>query len=196
MRQNQTKRIVLVAILSAFSFLLIQFLQFPIGLGGFMKVDPSIVPIMLALYVLGLRGAMSVLLMRSFVYFLFNMGQVSTIIGLPMNMANAALYTLVLWQFAKKVEGFNLQKFVIGGVLGTVAGTLIMLILNYFYAIPAYEHFANFRLSDMGLDLRTWLVVMVLPFNAAQGLVWTAISGLVLVPMKKFMTTQSAKFAA
>ena len=62
---THTRKMAVVAILSAISFLLM-FFDFPILPGAsFLKLDFSILPILLGLVVLDLGGVLSILLVRS-----------------------------------------------------------------------------------------------------------------------------------
>ncbi|SJZ44330.1 Riboflavin transporter FmnP [Pilibacter termitis] len=195
MSQNQTKRIVFIAILSAISVLLMQFLQLPLWFtGDFMKIDLSIIPILIGLFILGLPSAMAILILRSVLKLLiFNEG-VGTMIGLPMNIIAMGIFVIAIWFLLKNEEYFSMKRFILGGFLGTVLLTIAMAILNYVYAIPMYEVFANFSLSKIGMTLKDWIIGMVLPFNLIQGVLLTFVTSIVMIPLNKVVRVEKMKF--
>ena len=196
MTQNRTRRLVVIAMLSAISTLLMQFTEFPL-LGpplDFLKVEISIVPILFGLFIMGLSSAFVILLLRSLLYLLlFNAGA-SSMIGLPMNIVALGLFVVFIHFLTKKSQPFTLLRFIVGGGLGTLALTLAMLVLNYFYAIPMYEIFANFRLEYIGMTRVDYLLVGVLPFNLLQGAILTVLSVSILSPMRKMIAQENLRY--
>jgi len=86
---TRTQRLTLIAILSAISFSLMIFPQFPIVPGAdFLKVDFSIVPVMIALYWLGLSAAISTIVIRTILKLVLANEGVNTYLGLPVNISN------------------------------------------------------------------------------------------------------------
>lgn len=99
---THTRKMAIVAILSAISFLLM-FFDFPILPGAsFLKLDFSILPILLGLVVLDLGGALSILLVRSALKLLLNNQGVNTYIGLPMNIIAVAVFVIAFALIWKK----------------------------------------------------------------------------------------------
>ncbi|MDR0922596.1 MAG: ECF transporter S component [Lactobacillales bacterium] len=193
MTSNKTRKLVLIAILSAISTVLMAFVQIPM-FGGFMKLDFSVLPILIGLVVLGLPSAMAILILRSIlVTILFSEG-VSTYIGMPMNIVAIGLFVIAIWFFIRYDLKFNAFRFLLGGIAGTIILTAAMALLNFIYAIPLYEKFANFKLSAVGMTLKDWIVAMVLPFNLIQGAILTIVSGLILISFSKFLYGQKKNF--
>ena len=196
MTQNKTKRLVVIAMLSAIAAVLMQFTAFPLLAPplDFLQVDASIVLVLFGLFILGAPSAYVILLLRSVIYLLlFNSG-VSTMIGVPMNITAMALYIFFVSLTTRKSDNFTIKQFAVGGILGTFALTIAMLLLNYFYAIPMYERFANFRLEFIGMTRIQYLIYGVIPFNVIQGILLTVINIVCLTPMKKLIAKQNRKF--
>lgn len=75
---TNTRKMALIAILSAVSFLLM-YLKFPlIPSASFLEIDFSIIPILIGMLVLDLGSAFSILLIRTVLKFLFNNNGPST----------------------------------------------------------------------------------------------------------------------
>ncbi|EGJ26718.1 ECF transporter S component [Streptococcus porcinus] len=166
---SKTHRLVMIAILSTISFLLM-FVSFAIIPGAnFLKIEFSIIPIMLALVLLDLKSAYTVLLLRSLLKLILNNSGVNDFIGLPMNILALGLFVTAFAMFwnPKKTR----KQFIGATLIGTVMLTLVMLLLNYFYAIPLYAKFANFDIGTF-IGVAKYLVTMVLPFNLAEGVIF------------------------
>ncbi|MGT2926821.1 ECF transporter S component [Streptococcus cuniculipharyngis] len=171
----KTRKIVLVAILSALSFCLMLF-SFPLIPGAdFLKIELSILPILLGMYLLDLKVAYVILLLRTLLKFVLNNRGVNDLIGLPMNVLALALFVTV-FALVWKGRGSRLA-YVWASLLGTGLLTMAMLGLNLVYAIPLYAKFANFDINQyIGRDI--YLFQMVLPFNLLQGIIFSLVFGL------------------
>ena len=168
---THTRKMAIVAILSAISFLLM-FFDFPILPGAsFLKLDFSILPILLVL----VRSALKLLL---------NNQGVNTYIGLPMNIIAVAVFVIAFALIWKKEQ--TTVRFLIASVVGTLGLTLAMLILNYAYAIPLYATFANFDISKI-LGVANYLFAMVIPFNLLEGVVFAVAFWLIYLLLKPIL---------
>jgi riboflavin transporter FmnP len=92
------------------------------------------------------------------------------------------VFVIFIWFFTKSSDEFSVKRFILGGVVGTLALTAVMALLNAVYAIPMYEKFANFSLVSVHMTLTKWIVAMVLPFNLIQGAILTVVGQQVLLP--------------
>lgn len=179
---SRTKKLLLISCLSAMSTALMVITQIPMFI-GFMKLDFSILPILIALYTLGLKSSLSILLLRSILKLLFFSEGISTIIGIPMNIIAISAFIMCIGHFQRKNSPFNLKKFILGGGFGTLLSTGIMIILNIIYALPLYEKFMNLHLEKMGMSTKELIITMVLPFNLMQGILFTISGSLLLVAL-------------
>ncbi|RZI48149.1 ECF transporter S component [Lactococcus kimchii] len=196
---SKTRRMVLIAMLAALStVLLLPILQFPLLPGiDFMKVELSIIPVLIGVFTLGLSDGFVILLIRSILwYLLFNQGP-STWIGVPMNFIALGLFMTMVWLFTKRK--FSVRNYLVGVVFATVTAVLAMMLLNVFYALPLYRLAAGFdvdklfsgavHLFSMGsFDVTinpTYLITVVLPFNAIQNVIFALVFGLVILVFRK-----------
>ena len=159
---TNTRKMVTIAILSALSFVLMM-VSFPLIPGAeFLKVDFSILPMLVAFILFDLKSSYGVLLLRSLLKVILANRGPETFIGLPMNMVALALFLASFAIFWKNRE--SAKDFIKASLFGTVSLTVSMVALNYVFAIPLYAIFANF-------DIRTFIgVTMVIPFNIVEGI--------------------------
>lgn len=165
---TRTRKMALVAILSAVSFLLLFFQLSLIPGADFLQMDFSLLPILLGLAVMDLRSSLAILGIRSLLKLLLNSSGISTYIGLPMNMIAMGIFVLsfgIIWKKSK-----TSRQFAGAAMVATLVSTLSMLVANYTYAIPLYATFVHFDIKA-SLGLSRYLLAMVLPFNLLQGLV-------------------------
>lgn len=178
---TNTRRLSTIALLSALSFLLMYF-DFPIlPMASFLKIEFSIVPILIGLVVLDLRGAISILFLRSVLKLILNNQGVNTYIGLPMNIIAIGVFVVVFGLIWKK-EQTN-TRFWLSGLLGSLGLTVAMLALNYVYAVPLYARFANFDIASI-LGVVNYLFAMVVPFNLIEGAIFTIAFWLIYLVLK------------
>ncbi|MFZ1521172.1 MAG: ECF transporter S component, partial [Lactococcus raffinolactis] len=103
---TRTRKLVLIAMLAAISFILMIFPQFPlIPAADFLKVEFSIIPILVGLYLFDLPAAFLILVLRSVLKLLLNNEGVSTWIGLPLNIVAVGSFLLIFAIFFKKDSG-------------------------------------------------------------------------------------------
>ena len=179
---TQTRKMAYVAILGSISFLLM-FFSFAIPFGGvtFLKVEFSIIPILIGLVIMDTPGAICVLVMRSLLKLLLNNTGVETYIGLPMNMLMVLTFILAFAWIWKKQQ--TKVRFILAGTIGTIGATLLMLALNLFYAIPLYATFANFDIAKV-FGVGSYLATAVLPFNLLQGVLYVGAFAMILGVMQ------------
>ncbi|MGT2906784.1 ECF transporter S component [Streptococcus dentiloxodontae] len=168
---TNTRKLTYIAILSAISFLLL-FLNFRLLPGvDFLKIDFSVIPILIALLMFDLKSAYAVLLLRTVLKFLLNFEGVNTWVGMPMNVIALGLFVTAFALLWKNKQ--TLRNYILAGIVGTVVLTAAMVILNLVYAVPLYVTFAGYDQSY--LTFGTYIVPAVLPFNLLEGLILTVV---------------------
>ncbi|MFS9156105.1 ECF transporter S component [Streptococcus infantis] len=178
---TNTRRLSTIAILSALSFVLMYF-DFPLlPAASFLRIEFSILPVLVGLVVMDLPAALGVILLRSLLKLMLNNQGVSTYIGLPMNIVALGVFVIAFGLIWKKER--TTMRFVLASVAGTLGLTLVMLVLNYVYAVPLYAKFANFDIEKI-LGLSNYLLTMVLPFNLIEGIIFALAFWLIYVFLK------------
>ena len=180
--QNKTKRLVLMAMLTAISVVLVLLLRLPLfPAAPYLEYDMADVPVLLASFVLGPGAGVAVLVAASAIQ-AFMLGG-NGIIGFIMHVcASGALVVLapLIW----RAGGRNMASMLGGLLVGTCAMALLMLPLNFiftpmlFFGVPINESFGIFISGGAGefsanavsayQMVRGLLWVVLLPFNLVK----------------------------
>ena len=171
---TNTRKLAIVAVLSALSFLLMLY-EIPL-ITEFLKLDISIIPILLALVVLDLKSSLAVLMIRSVLKLALNNNGVGTLIGLPMNILAVAVFVCAFSLLWKKRK--SLFDYVKASLVATLGLTITMIILNVIYAVPLFARFAGFDIYKT-YGLSKYLLTMIVPFNLLEGVIWALVFWLI-----------------
>lgn len=184
MSSHKTRQMVIIAMLSAISVLFMELFQFPIiPAFPFLKVDLSIIPVIISLYALGYSSSVIILLIRSALHLMFS-PDITTFIGLPMNIVAMLIFITGIWYFSKKANQIAIKDYAIGGIVGTILLTFVTTFLNIVYAMPLYSKLMHFELPS------SYIVAGVIPFNLVQGIILTIVSGMIIFSLKGFIEKQ------
>lgn len=188
---TRTRKLVLIAMLAAISFILMIFPQFPlIPAADFLKVEFSIIPILVGLYLFDLPAAFLILILRSVLKLLLNNEGINTWIGLPLNIVAVGSFLLIFAIFFKKDSGT--RAYVTGSVLATLVMTAAMVVANFVYAIPLYAKFAHFDINKI-FGASKYLMAMVVPFNLLEGAIFSVSCAIIFVAIKSILENMSKK---
>ncbi|MFT9389170.1 MAG: ECF transporter S component [Leuconostoc sp.] len=184
MSHTRTQRLTLIAILSAISFGLMLFPQIPLIPGAdFLKLDFSIVPVIIAGYWLDLPAALWTVLLRTILKLILANEGVNTYLGLPVNLVAIVVFTAILFWLLPHFNVKSLSRQVLAIVAATLGLTIAGVLMNWLVAVPLYAQFANFDIAKM-IGLGKYFVGMVIPFNIAQGIIWGIVSFAILSLLK------------
>lgn len=184
MSHTRTQRLTLIAILSAISFGLMLFPQIPLIPGAdFLKLDFSIVPVIIAGYWLDLPAALWTVLLRTILKLILANEGVNTYLGLPVNLVAIVVFTAILFWLLPHFNVKSLSRQVLAIVAATLGLTIAGVLMNWLVAVPLYAQFANFDIAKM-IGLGKYFVGMVIPFNIAQGIIWGIVSLAILSLLK------------
>ncbi|MCL2676797.1 MAG: ECF transporter S component [Streptococcaceae bacterium] len=173
MSNNNTQKLTIIAMLSAISFVLSYF-QFPLlPMVDFLKVEFTVLPILIGLFMFGLGSAMVILIIRTILWVIINPGGVPiyTYIGLPMNFVAVAVFVFILWLFLR--NRFKISHYILATIAGIFALTVVMVLLNYVYAIPVFSKFAGYNIATMFPGGVSKYIIAVALFNLLQGLIYS-----------------------
>ena len=189
---NKTRHLTIIALLSAISFVLMIFPQFPILPGAsFLKIDFSIVPVLLGTLLLGLKQGYTILILRSVLKLLLNNEGPGDLIGIPMNIMGMAVFMTIIVLVMRRTK-LSKGQFMWGTVLGTIGLTLVMVFLNYIYAVPLYAIFANFDIKAT-IGMGRYLLWMVVPFNLIEGIILGVVSGAVFFSFQRVLSNMHSQ---
>lgn len=164
---SKLTKMVVIALLAAVSLVLF-FISFPLPLlPPYLKVDLSDVPALLAGLIFSPLAGVLVVFLKNLMYFAFK--GATDPIGIPANFIAGALYVFPVAYLYHKFKG--VKSVIIGLVIGTVAMSIIMSLLNYLIILPAYSWVMG--IDDWVTSTAKMATVMgaILPFNFLKGLI-------------------------
>ena len=161
MYKKSTHSIVLSSLLAVISLILSLVSVAVPGLAPFLKLDLSMIPIFFRLLLLGYKEAVVISLLKNFLHFFLISHEP---IGSIANIIVEFIFLTAILKFYKKGN----SQFILGGLLGTIAMTIIMSITNYFFLLPAYGYIVN--LTDIVNNLKVLITASIIPFNLIKGI--------------------------
>lgn len=186
---SRTQRLVVIAALSAISLILMVFVQFSLPIlppaADFLKVDLSIVPILVAWAYLGTGAAYWVLIVRSLLKILLANEGLNTWIGLPVNVLTVGTFVGVFALIARRrLAPLWLMA---AGVGATVVATVVALLINWLGVLPLYAHLMHFDVAQVFGSVTVYLAAIATPFNLIQGFIWTVVAVILLPALKQIL---------
>ncbi|OYQ67061.1 ECF transporter S component [Aerococcus sp. 1KP-2016] len=188
MGKSNTQQIVLVAIVGAISFILM-FVGFPvIPALPFLKVDFSIVPLLLIAFVYGPKGAIGASFIANFLHYMYTGGEMGIPIGDTTAFIATIAYILPIYYILKdqmlaaytndgREANISHGKTITAYVISILSLTIVMTVLNYFVITPFYMQVMNFDVGNM----QTYLLAGIIPFNLIKGVLVSLLAHFVLV---------------
>lgn len=172
---NQSvRRLVFISMLAAMSYGLMFTLQIPlIPIAPYLKYDPSDVPTLIGAFILGPVAGVTIALVKA-TLFLITKGT-SGPVGSIQNFISTAAFAFVAGIIYKRFP--NKVGAVSGMIAGGLAMTLVMIPVNYYWALGAY-----------GIPQAAHLELVrtaITPFNLARGTLSTLITFPVLLALHK-----------
>ncbi len=177
MKNNNSIRLMShIAYLSAISFILM-LLQLPLPIfPTFLKLDVSDIPALISVIIFGPISGIVVPFFKNFLYFIIK-GSSSGGVGEIANFIIGIALVLPTGLFYKKT--FSLKSYILGGTIGIFSMVVIASLINYFVLLPLYSIVLGVPIDafvDMGnalnsnvVDLKTFILLSILPFNLLKG---------------------------
>lgn len=182
-----TKTMVKVSVLGVISFILM-FFDFPLPwlAPTFMKIDISDLPSLIGAFAIGPMAGVIVQFLKNLLNVLIE-GTTTAGVGELANFVVGAIFAFTAGIVYHRKKTFN--RAVIGLILGTIAMTIVITLSNYFVMFPLYAKLMGLEMQvfiDMGkainkniTDLRSLMLLSVVPFNLLKGILETAITLLI-----------------
>lgn len=183
---TSTKTLAKIGVLAAVATV-IMLIEFPLPFApDFYKLDFSEIPVLVGAFALGPIPGIFIELIKILLNFVFNgtvtagVGEIANfLIGCALVVPAAIIYR----------RNKSLKSAIIGLVVGIVALTVVGSLLNYFVLLPAYSHAFGQPLEyfiELGhiinkyiVDLKTFVLFAVVPFNLLKGVVVSIITILI-----------------
>ena len=193
MNNKKLRKMILIAILGSISTVLMQF-NFPLpALPGFLKIDFSEIPAVLAIMTMGPVAGIGVELLKNVLHWFFSGSPTGIPVGEIANFMTGILFIMPIYFIFNKFR--TTKGLTTGLIAGTVTMAVGMTVLNYFVFLPMYTYFLNFP-PYTGDALFTVVVLGILPFNLIKGVMLLMISLLLYNSMKKWIAQQRTQLAS
>lgn len=180
-----TRTMVKVSILGAFSFLLMLF-DFPLWFApNFLKVDFSDVPAMIGSFALGPFAGVLIQLLKNLLNLIIEGSQTGAV-GELANFVVGSIFVYTAGAIYHKNKTFKTA--IIAMIAGTLSMTVAISVANYFVMIPLYAKIFGWPIEDIValgsavnkyvVDFKTLILFSVVPFNILKGVMVTLITTL------------------
>ncbi|MDR7856860.1 ECF transporter S component [Tissierella sp.] len=182
-----TKTMVKISVLGVISFILMFFeIPMPWLAPTFMKIDISDLPALIGSFAIGPMAGVIIQLLKNVLNLLIE-GSTTGGVGELANFVVGAVfaYTAGFVYYKNK----TIKRALIGLILGTVLMTIVITLANYFIMFPFYAKLFGMEIQalvDMGaiinkniVDLKSMMLIAVVPFNLLKGAVLTVITMLI-----------------
>lgn len=158
-------KLIVISLLGAISLVLF-FISFPLPmLPPYLKVDFSDIPAIIAGIIFSPLAGVLVLLVKNGLYFI--MTGATDPVGVVANFIAGSVFIAPVAYFYHRLK--SVKGILIGLVVGTLAMTLVMGILNYLVILPAYATLLGMEMNP-AVKLYT-VAIGILPFNIIKGLI-------------------------
>ncbi len=164
MDRNRLRKLIIISILSAISFVLM-LLQFPIPfIPPYLTVDLSDIPAFIGFILYGGFTGSMIIILKILIYGLL---AASEPIGPLANLL--ASFSLLLPVYFIYVRKKTSKSIVIGFIAGTISLTIALSVMNYFVLLPLYGMIVD--QTDIIENLRVIVTAGIIPFNIIKGII-------------------------
>jgi riboflavin transporter len=166
--KNSSKllKLVILSVLSTIAFLLM-LLNFPLPpLPGYLKVDFSDVPAIIAAFIFSPIAGVIVELLKNGLHAIFT--GVGEPIGPMANFLAGIMFVVPVAIFYHKIK--TVKSVISGIIASTIVMTIGMSVLNYFFVLPAYAWFMEAPEMALPTVKLTTVLAGILPFNLIKGI--------------------------
>jgi len=171
--RERTRRLTLMAMFAALSYVVMAVGRIPISSVDFLKYDPKDFILAICGFIMGPIPALLVTTVVSFIEMITVSG--TGIIGFFMNVLGSAAFVCTASVIYKRRH--SLRGAMAGLLAGVIISTAVMLLWNYFIT-PLYMNFPREAIAEM-------LVPVFLPFNLIKGGINAAVTLLVYKPVSR-----------
>lgn len=160
----RTKKIVITGLLGALSYILVM-INFPVlPTFSFLKLDFSDFPVLIGAFVAGPLAGVAVAFIRSLLHFMTTGGDLVNFIGDFTQFLTSVTFVLPVYVFVRKK--YSTKQLLKGLLSGIIAMTVILSLANYFIILPIYLHVLNYQ---FGVSVSKIVLYGIIPFNLIKG---------------------------
>ncbi len=183
--KKSTSYIVKVGLLSAIAFILMAYLEFPLPIfPAFLKFEIGDLPALIGGFALGPGASVLIVLFKNVFHFFLKPGNTGGVGNLSNFLVGVAFVLPAAIFYAKNKTK---RGAVYGLMLGIISKVVMGSITNYYIIIPLYQHIIPLeqiigmaaKANTKIVDVKTYILYAVVPFNLIQSLVISAITLLI-----------------
>lgn len=164
MDRNRLRKLIIISILSAISFVLM-LIKFPLPfLPPYLTVDLSDIPAFIGFILYGGVTGSLIIVLKILIYGLLAAGEP---IGPLANLL--ASFSLLLPVYFIYVRNKTSKSIITGFIAGTISLTIVLSVLNYFVLLPLYGMIID--QTDIIENLRIIVTAGIIPFNIIKGII-------------------------
>ncbi|GBG95054.1 membrane protein [Ligilactobacillus salitolerans] len=191
MKDSSMKKWVIAAGLAGVSYLL-RFIAFPIiPLVPYLKIEFADVPVLLGFFALGLSGGLTIGLLRSVLFFIVSGVSLPNLIDASTEFISTLAIALPVYLILRGKDDPRVKDYLLAGLAGTAALTLILAVANVAVIMPAYISALGMQLS---LPISKMVLYGVIPFNLLKGASVIAVFALVYAKIHGWLSAKAAGF--
>lgn len=190
---NQAKssrliKLIVIGLLGAISLILF-FISFPLPmLPPYLKVDFSDIPALIAGIIFSPIAGVLVILVKNGLYFVIS--GATDPVGVVANFLAGSVFIFPVAYFYHKMK--SVKGVLLGLLLGTLAMTIVMGVLNYLFILPAYAVFLGVEMTP-AVKLTT-VAVGILPFNILKGVIISLLFVPLFIKLGDWIQSQRLKY--
>lgn len=180
-------RWIIIAIMGTIAVLLM-LVSFPLPfIPAYLRIDVSDIPALLAAVVFSPVAGVLVILIKNILYAILT--GFSDPIGVIANLIAGILYIAPVSILYMKHK--TMRSVINGLIIGTLSMTMGMVVLNYFFILPAYSWFMGWEEMSEAAK-RNIVLVGMLPFNVIKGMILGIVFTLIFSRLKKWIEKNRA----
>ncbi|MDQ0213731.1 riboflavin transporter FmnP [Oikeobacillus pervagus] len=187
MKKMNIRRFTAIGLLSSVSYLFM-LLNFPIPpFPGFLMVDFSEVPALIAAIVYGPVAGILVELLKNVLNYIMLGSPTGVPIGHIANFVAGLTFILPTYFVYNKIK--SKKGMTLALIVGTAVMALLMSILNYYIILPSYTIFMNAPAMSAP-ETKALVITAILPFNAIKGFIVAVVFMLIFTRMDSWLQKQ------
>jgi riboflavin transporter FmnP len=176
LEKHRLRLLIIISILSSLSFILM-LIKFPIPfLPPYLTVDFSDIPAFIGFMLFGGMAGALIIILKIIIYGLL---AASEPIGPIANML--ASFSLLLPIYFVYMRKPSKKSLIIGFILGTLALTIMLAVLNYFILLPMYGLIID--QTDIVNNLRVVITAGIIPFNLVKGILFSLVAYIIYIKL-------------
>lgn len=176
MKRIQTRTLTTLAVLTAFSVILMLLIRFPM-FAAYLEYEPMDIPILIAGFAYGPLAGLAVTLVSSLIQGFLVSFSVGSWVGIVMHFIATGTFVTVASLIYRRKHSL------MGAVIGLVAGTLAMAAIM----VPANLIFTPLFFGGTAKDVLPLLLPVIIPFNLVKAGINSVVTFAIYKPLRRYL---------